>query len=316
MKKTIISFIKNVLPLFIGLFLIYYSYNNTSTVERQEIYNSLKYADYRYILLSIFFAVLSHLSRSYRWKYLLNPMGYNISFTNSIMAVLVGFLSNLSIPRSGEFLRASTITLYEKVPFEKCFGTIITERIIDVIILLTCILIGISIFPFIEKPNISFNAISIISFCSIVFIAYLIFKLFLEKMYIGNKIKKFISGIKNGVLSILHMPKKEKFIIHTLFIWTMYFLMLYVVKFSIPETFSLEFEAIFSAFVAGAIAMSLTNGGIGVYPLAIAGVISQYDVPYESALAFGWIVWTSQTIMILIFGSLSFVFLPILNKNK
>jgi hypothetical protein len=151
MKKNALGFVKNFLPLFIGLFLIYHSYNNSSPVERQEIYNSLKYADYKYIVLSVFLAILSHLSRSLRWQYLLNPIGYNISFSNSIMAVLVSYLSNLSIPRSGEFLRASTITLYEKVPFEKGFGTIITERIIDVIILLTCILIGISIFPFIRQ---------------------------------------------------------------------------------------------------------------------------------------------------------------------
>tara|TARA_B100000929_G_scaffold240698_1_gene197852 strand:- start:4231 stop:4482 length:252 start_codon:yes stop_codon:yes gene_type:complete len=82
-----------------------------------------------------------------------------------------------------------------------------------------------------------------------------------------------------------------------------------------PETFSLGFEPIFIAFIAGAIAMTLTNGGIGSYPLAIASIISQYEVPYEAALAFGWIVWTSQTIMIVILGSLSFVFLPILNKK-
>lgn len=316
MKKITIGFIKNIFPLLLGVFLIYYSYSNTSPADRQEIYKSLKYADYRYIALSIFLAILSHLSRSYRWRYLLNPMGYNISFLNSIMSVLVGFLSNLGIPRSGEFLRASSITLYEKVPFEKGFGTIITERIIDIIILLTCILIGLSVFPFIQRPNLSFNVVSIITFIVICFIIRLIFKLFIKKTSFGYKIKNFISGLKNGVLSIFQMPKKEKFIIHTLFIWIMYFLMLYVVKFSIPETFSLEFGAIFSAFVAGTIAMSLTNGGIGAYPLAIAGVISQYDVPYESALAYGWIVWTSQTIMILIFGSLSFIFLPILNKNK
>ena len=316
MKKITIGFLKKILPLLLGFFLIYYSYSNTSIEEKQEIYSSLKYADYRYIALSIFLAVLSHLSRSFRWQYLLNPMGYNISFSNSVMAVLVSYLSNLSIPRSGELLRASTITLYEKIPFEKGFGTIITERIIDVIILLICIIIGLLTFPFIEKPHLSFNKISIISFIVICLLIYFIFHFFLRNTTLGLKIKNFISGLKNGVLSVFKMPKKEKFIMHTLFIWTMYFSMFYVVKFSIPETVSLEFGAIFSAFVAGAIAMSLTNGGIGIYPLAVAGVISQYNIPYESALAFGWIVWTSQTIMILIFGSLSFIFLPILNKIK
>ena len=315
MRKITMGFLKKIFPLLLGFFLIYYSYSITSVEEKQEIYNSLICADYRYIALSIFLAVLSHLSRSIRWKYLLNPMGYNISISNSVMAVLISYLSNLSIPRSGEFLRASTITLYEKVPFEKGFGTIITERIIDVIILLICIIIGLSTFPFIEKPNLSFNKISIVSFFIVCFLIYLIFKKFLRDTCFGFKIKNFISGLKNGILSVFEMPKKEKFIMHTLFIWTMYFLMFYVVKFSIPETVSLEFGAIFSAFVAGAVAMSLTNGGIGIYPLAVAGVISHYNVPYESALAFGWIVWTSQTIMILVFGSLSFIFLPILNKN-
>jgi hypothetical protein len=82
-----------------------------------------------------------------------------------------------------------------------------------------------------------------------------------------------------------------------------------------PETFSLGFEPIFIAFIAGTIAMIITNGGIGAYPLAIASIINQYEVSYEIALAFGWIVWTSQTIMIVLLGSLSFVFLPILNKK-
>ena len=110
------------------------------------------------------------------------------------------------------------------------------------------------------------------------------------------------------------IENKSIFIFHSLFIWLCYFLMFYVVKFSLPETYNLGFEPLFIAFLAGAIAMALTNGGIGAYPLAIAAVISQYEISYESALALGWIVWTSQTLMIIIFGSLSFVFLPILNK--
>ena len=90
--------------------------------------------------------------------------------------------------------------------------------------------------------------------------------------------------------------------------------MFYFVKFSINETAQLEFEALILAFIAGAITMSLTNGGIGAYPIAIAVVISQYNVSYENALALGWIVWSAQTLMIIFFGILSFIFLPILNK--
>jgi len=115
-------------------------------------------------------------------------------------------------------------------------------------------------------------------------------------------------------MSVSKIKNKTIFTLHTLLIWVCYFLMFYLVKFSINETMNLEFEALILAFIAGAITMSLTNGGIGAYPLAIAAVISQYDVSYENALALGWIVWSAQTLMIVFFGILSFIFLPILNK--
>ena len=124
--------------------------------------------------------------------------------------------------------------------------------------------------------------------------------------FLGKKIDCSVpfSKIKN----------KPLFVFHTFLIWTCYFLMFYFVKFSINETAQLEFEALILAFIAGAITMSLTNGGIGAYPIAIAVVISQYNVSYENALALGWIVWSAQTLMIIFFGILSFIFLPILNK--
>jgi uncharacterized membrane protein YbhN (UPF0104 family) len=152
------------------------------------------------------------------------------------------------------------------------------------------------------------------------FILIFLFVLFFTMLYISKKkelklkILLIFDGLKKGVLSINSVKNKPLFIFHTFFIWLCYFLMFYVVKFSITETANLNFEPILLAFIAGAITMALTNGGIGAYPLAIAAVISQYNVPYESALALGWVVWSSQTIMIIIFGSLSFIFLPILNK--
>jgi hypothetical protein len=314
MKKIILRFIVNILPLLIGVFLIYYSYSNTSLENRQEIFKALKYADYRYVFLSLFLAFLSHVFRAYRWNYLLAPIGHKINLLNSSMYVFVGYLSNLGVPRSGELLRATSIALYDKVPFEKGFGTIITERMVDVIILAICIFIGMSINSYILIPEFSIKPFLILIILSIVF--YLFIKLVIKNSPLGYKISTFILGLKKGILSIFSNPKKEKFIIHTLFIWILYFLMIYVVKFSMPETILLGFEAIFSAFVAGSIAIVITNGGIGIYPLAIASIISKYEVSYEIALAFGWVVWTSQTLMIIMFGALSFIFLPFLNKKN
>jgi glycosyltransferase 2 family protein len=313
MPLLFFKWFKKIFPPILGLFLIYYSYLNTTSEERIEIYSSMKSADYKFVFLSICIGILSHLSRSIRWKAMLKPLGFSIKTYNSIMSVLVAFLSNLGVPRSGEFLRASSISYYEKIPFEKSFGTIVTERIIDVFILIGLIIYGLTISSIIEIPKFSVNNELILTLVFLLIFGIIIYYT-ISKTRFKNKIINVISGLKKGLFSILKIKNKSIFIFHSLFIWVCYFLMFYVVKFSLVETYNLGFEPLFLAFLAGAIAMALTNGGIGAYPLAIAAVISQYEVSYESALALGWIVWSSQTLMIITFGSLSFVFLPILNK--
>ncbi|MDG1830767.1 MAG: lysylphosphatidylglycerol synthase transmembrane domain-containing protein [Flavobacteriaceae bacterium] len=314
MNKDLLVKIKTFLPLSFGIFLVYYSFQNTSAEDKINILNSITNANYTFVFLSICIGILSHLSRAIRWKYLILPLGYKLNILNSIMSIFAGFLSNFGIPRSGEILRASLIYYYQKIPFEKSFGTIVTERIIDFLILLSCIFLGINISSKIKLPDSFLSSNFILYLILFVAITCLIFILISTKN-LRIKVFIFFDGLKQGVLSISKIENKKYFFFHTIFIWTSYFFMLYIVKFSMPETFSLGFEPIFIAFIAGAIAMIITNGGIGSYPLAIASIISQYEVSYEAALAFGWIVWTSQTIMIVILGSLSFVFLPILNKK-
>lgn len=314
MNKNLLIKIKTFLPLSFGIFLVYYSFQNSTSEDKITILNSITKANYTFVFLSICIGVLSHLSRAVRWKYLILPLGYKLNILNSIMSIFTGFLSNFGIPRSGEILRASLISYYEKIPFAKSFGTIVTERIIDFFILLSCIFLGINISSKIKLPDSFLSSDFILYLILFIAIAFLIF-ISISKRNLRTKVFIFFDGLKQGLLSIVKMENKKSFFFHTIFIWTSYFFMLYIIKFSMPETFSLGFEPIFIAFIAGAIAMTLTNGGIGSYPLAIASIISQYEVPYETALAFGWIVWTSQTIMIVILGSLSFVFLPILNKK-
>ena len=314
MNKNLLIKIKTFLPLSFGIFLVYYSFQNSTSEDKITILNSITKANYTFVFLSICIGVLSHLSRAVRWKYLILPLGYKLNILNSIMSIFTGFLSNFGIPRSGEILRASLISYYEKIPFAKSFGTIVTERIIDFFILLSCIFLGLNISSKVKLPDSFLSSDFILYLILFIAIAFLIF-ISISKRNLRTKVFIFFDGLKQGLLSIVKMENKKSFFFHTIFIWTSYFFMLYIIKFSMPETFSLGFEPIFIAFIAGAIAMTLTNGGIGSYPLAIASIISQYEVPYEAALAFGWIVWTSQTIMIVILGSLSFVFLPILNKK-
>ena len=315
MKKKLFTQLKNILPLSVGVLFIYYSYINTSLDEREYIINSIIRADYKYVFISLFFGILSHISRAYRWRYMLSPVGYNIKFHNSFMAVMIGYITNLGIPRSGELIRATVLYTYEKVDFEKGLGTVITERIIDIILLLICISIAISFYPNLWSQNYIFDFKNVFFYLLVFLLLILLTYLLIKKMTIANKILSFLLGLKKGVMSLFIMPKKEKFLLHTFFIWVMYFLMIYIVKYSLPETYSLGFQPIFVAFVSGVIAFSTTNGGIGLYPLAIASVLSQFNINYESALAFGWIIWTTQTLLIILFGSLSFIFLPIIYKK-
>lgn len=307
MQKFAFKLFKNFLPPFLGFFLIYYSFINTNSEDRIIIFSSIINANYFFVLTSIFLGFLSHFFRALRWRNMLSPIGYNIKFRNSLMCVFIAFLSNLGFPRSGEILRSSSISFYEKIPIEQSFGTIITERIIDAFILGLIIVYGSLI-----STNINLSELFNTYFLVFTILFTLIF--LITKLKINNRVINFIKNLKKGITSISKIKNKSIFIFHTLLIWTSYFLMFYIVKFSISETIHLEFEAVILAFIAGAITMSLTNGGIGAFPIAIAAVISQYHVPYQNALALGWVIWSAQTLMIVFFGILSFIFLPILNK--
>lgn len=316
-----ISFIT--LPIALGVFLIWYSLSQLTDSDILSIKNSFKTANYWWVLVSLCFGALSHISRAYRWQFLLEPLGYKPKLANSIMAVFVAYLLNLFIPRSGEIARAASIKKYENIPFEKAFGTIVAERVADVIMLLG--IIGIA---FIIQTELISSYIFKDDGGSSIYSKIFLFGVFpasgfLTFWYLKKsenpiivKIVTFINGLLDGVKSIYKMKKKWMFIFHTLFIWTMYVLMFYAVTFALPETTNLPFAAIIVGFVVGGLSMALTNGGLGTYPVFVASALILYHVEDNPARAFGWIMWTAQTIMVILFGGLSFLLLPIYNKYK
>ena len=318
--KKLKPFLKVIIPLTIGFFFIYLMARSTSLEDKKQIFQYIKNADFRFIILSVLFGVMSHLSRAYRWKFLLAPLGYKPRFINSTLAVLIAYIANLGIPRSGEILRATTLSSYENIPFEKTFGTIITERLVDLIFLLGFILLALSlqfdlIWQVIEEKQISLSSLIFTSLT--VFLLFIIlrhlFKYNQSKLI--NKIRIFFKGLAEGVLSFKSMNNKGAFVLHTIFIWVMYVAMFYVIKWTVPETESLGIVALLPAFVIGGLTISATNGGIGIYPFSVALMLSTFGISNESGLAFGWIVWTSQTLMIIVFGSLSFFVLPLVNRK-
>ena len=322
MKKTKQNkIVKTIIPLLIGILFIYLSIKNTSEQDRSAIYNSIKDAQYGYIFLSLILGLLSHLSRAYRWNFMLNPLGYKPRLINNVLAIFITYIANLGVPRSGEFFRATVVQTYEKIPFEKSFGTIIAERTVDLFMLL--ITIGLAlllesdlIYSMLEERSVNPWTILLIAFLVTSFIYVAFVQLKKNNHPFAQKILVLLKGLSEGFLTLVRMEKKWAYLFHTIFIWTMYIAMFYIIKLSLPETQSLGFEAILIGFIVGALAISATNGGIGIYPFSVSLVLISYGISKESSLAFGWIMWTAQTIMVLFFGSLSFFLLPIVNRKN
>ncbi|WP_298763022.1 lysylphosphatidylglycerol synthase transmembrane domain-containing protein [uncultured Polaribacter sp.] len=308
--------LKTILPLVLGGFLVWYS---LSKISLEILIGYFKEANYSWIFLGLFFGILSHLSRAYRWKFMLEPIGFKPKFTNSVLAVLVGYLVNLALPRAGEISRATVMANYEKIPFEKGFGTIVAERLADLVMMLLIIAITLFVqFDFIyQLLTKNFDPIKILIGITILATLIFVFIRFVKKAKTGFllKIKTFVSGLVEGLTSIFKMKNKWAFIFHTVFIWAMYVAMFWA---TIPAINGLNvpFGGILIGFIAGGFAIAATNGGIGLYPVAVAGALALFNIPTEPATAFGWIMWTAQTAMIIIFGGLAFLILPLYNKSK
>jgi len=308
--------VKISLPLLLGGVLVWYSLTG---MDQEKMVFHLKNANYAWIFLGLFFGILSHLSRAYRWKFMLAPMGYNPKFTNSVLAVLIGYFVNLAIPRAGEVSRATVMVNYENIPFEKGFGTIVAERIADLIMMF--LIIGITLFfqfdfilTLVAK---NFDPLKIGMIFMGVIVVIILFSSFVKKAKQGIllKIKNFVLSLIEGVTSILKMKKKWAFIFHTIFIWAMYVAMFWA---TIPAIQGLEVPVggMLVGFIAGGFSIAATNGGIGSYPLAVMGAFLLFNVPESPSEAFGWIMWSAQTLMIVVLGGLAFLVLPLFNKKK
>jgi uncharacterized protein (TIRG00374 family) len=318
--RTKVSKIASVfIPLLLGFGLIYYQYTTLSVEELNKIKFCFQKANYFYIFLSLIISLFGYWARAYRWKYSLQHLGYQTNFKNDFMSVCVSYFMNLTIPRSGEITRAALLKKYENVPFDKGFGTIVAERIVDLILFL--LFVGLAfvlqfekLYNFI-KEKIAFEKIILFGIIGLILgVIFLLIWIYAEWKII-KKIKNKFSGLIEGMLSIVMMKDKWKYIFFSFLIWFSYLLMFYIPIYALPETENIGFDIVIMGFIFGSLAVGFTNGGLGAYPLAIAMIFSLYGISNEIGTAFGWLAWTSQTILTIILGLLSYAFLPLYNKK-
>lgn len=321
MSESIKKILKFLLPILLGVFLLWYLYYSTTSEQRTLIWSQIKDADPFWVGLSILIGISSHVSRAIRWNCLLEPLGYKPSILNNTAIVFTTYLANLGVPRSGEILRPTELATYENVPFEKGFGTIVTERIIDVIMLLLIIFIAVVfqtdlILGFLNEAGFGIYAGLGILVAGVLGLLMAMRIIKNSKTPFAKKIKTFLNDMLSGITSIFRMERKWAFLFHTLYIWFAYIAMFYVVKYTVPEMTDISLGPMLVAFVGGAIAMTTTNGGFIAYPAFVSKSLEIFGISTVAGNAFGWIMWIAQTLMVVVFGAISFLLLPLLNRNR
>ena len=316
MKKNL----RILIPIILGVFFIYITFVITSQEERHLIFDYIKSAKIEYLLLAMFLGASSDIVRGLRWRLLSKAIGYNSGRINSIASVFMCYTSNMAIPRSGEVIRATVLSEYNKIPIGKAFGTIAAERVIDMCISMTILFLvwalqyEIILESFFEDNFLNFIDDNFwIIFFSINILLATVFILIVKV----ESVKRFFKSVLEGFLSITKLKGRLlTFVFLSLLIWMCYILAFFVSKFSVTELNVIENSLIFSAFVVGVFSISLSNHGLGVYPLAIALFLSNFGINTEIGLTYGWVAWSCQAIITLIFGGLSFFVLPLLKTRS
>ena len=320
MKKSIKKILLLLIPLLIGCSIIFYQFSSLRKNELQNIEKSLLQANYFYIFLSLLVALLSHWSRAYRWKYALEHLGYSPKIGTNFLLVCVSYLVNLTIPRSGEVTRAALLKKYEKVPFDKAFGTIVAERIVDLTLFLLFVFVGFvlqyeKIHRFLIDQQVSLKTISF-AFIGLLGTGFLFLLIWMYAEWaLLIRLKQKLKGLTEGMLSVWYMEKKWYYIFHSSFIWMCYLVMFYIPIFALPETANIPFNIVIMGFIFGSLAIGFTNGGIGAFPFSIALIFGLYGIPEETSIAFGWLAWTSQTLLTIFLGLIGYLLLPLQNRK-
>lgn len=346
MRKTLLTVLQLVLFFAFGSLLLWLLYRNQQQAYLEDctlknipdsqcslwdkLKNDFSSVNYFWIYISLFCYGISNLSRAIRWKMLLHPMGFQPTLRNAFFTTIVGYLANLALPRFGEVARAGSIAKYERIPVEKAIGTIVIDRIADLFMILSITLLGFIV----EFDNISALALKyinpnerfgekmgiliflIIFFSGLSFLGWK-FRKIMGNWFIFNTIRHLFEGFISGVKSIRDIPSKTNFLMHTLIIWMMYFLMTYFTLLSFYVTENITISAALVVFILGGWGIVVPSpGGMGTYHFMTQIGLAVYGISYEDG--FSWANISFFTIQIggtLLFGIISLICLPLVNRN-
>jgi glycosyltransferase 2 family protein len=332
LKKKLFNFLKVAAFFAIGVFLFWYVLRNESI---SLIISKLKNANYWWAVLALALGLISNISRTMRWNMLIESLGYHPKLKNSFAALMVGYLANLAVPRLGEVSRCLILHRYEKIPAQKTLGTVFVERAIDVITLLILLVLILALqyqrfssfaYSFIFQPLISkikfllelggiyyFIIFGILVFAVIG--GWWLFKRF-SHSHLFKRIQHLFEGFADGLKSVMKMKNRNLFLLHTIFIWVIYYFMSYVCFFAFGATQNLGFMAALAVLVFGTFGFAApVQGGIGLYETLVMQTLLLFGLDKDDGLAFAIYSHLTQLLGMLVIGLLALTLLPIINRH-
>ena len=332
-KKRIFSIFEYLFFLAIGVLLLWLSFRK---LDMHEIWIDIQEAEYSWLVIALFFAILSHIIRALRWNLLINSLGYKTRLSSTFFAVMIGYLANTAVPRMGEFVRCGVLSKKEKIPFNSLFGTVISERLFDMISLLVIIFLVI-VFqmelvgdllqrmfrPILEAVFSNVWTITFFLVGTLVFLLLLIWIVWKSKEWVKSlsfyqKLHDFLIGLWEGIISIGKMRQKGLFLLYTVAIWFFYGIMVYMPVLMLSETSHLTFIDGLTILAIGSLGIvAPVPGGIGAYHFIVKNILVElYNIGPNAAGSFAAITHAGQTILNVVIGGLSYLGMGVLSRKQ
>lgn len=326
MKKLIVNILQYLAFLLLGVFLFWLSFRK---LEFNDVWNDILHANYFWLALSAIVTLISHFFRALRWNLLIESMGFKTRSASTFYALMIGYLANTAVPRMGEFMRCGVLTRKENISFNALFGTVIAERLFDMLVLLVFLftvvafqwdLLGDFVVrmtaPFVDKITGNLITIAVSGGVFLMGSAYAVWFYFRKRNRLNHlpgyrKINDMITGLAQGVRTIDRMKQKGRFIVYTLIIWFFYILMMYLPFKMLPETTHLSFVAGITMLAIGSLGIvAPVPGGIGAYHFIGMAVLTElYGIPLVAAGSFVAITHAAQTLLNVLVGAFGYVLL-------
>ncbi len=332
MKKRLGDILKFVVFLGIGIFFIYWFLLKLDAEEKAAIWQSFLSARWGWVWGVMAISLMSHFVRALRWRLLFKPLKHSPTVNNTFGAVMVTYLANLAVPRLGEVMRCAMLRTSEKIPMEKSLGTVVTERIIDMLMFVVIVLLGFLLMfssvkdfiydslsqKFSSLPTLAGIAAAGVILLAILFVVYKLFHDKLMKFSLYRKGVEMLQGCVDGVKSILHLGPKSTllFLLYSLIIYFLYIAGGWVILNAFADTEQLGFQTAFVIYLFGSVGMMISQGGLGAYPVLVWQALALYGIGESTGLACGWLLWGSQQVVVLAIGLVYLVYFSLLKKKE